>query len=163
MRKRELSNRGEEKRGGPSPYASLMRHLDKRATRESPRRGDRDSKSMDDDKNVVNLDIVRNDFIAMTANTASVTVFNAEEMINKAKLGWCNQCERPGPIGSLGMASKDKCTGMFKPIYGFNTNGMVVQIDGLLFVPLTGKWITSYDYSNTDGMRKNNEFNAEQD
>ena len=89
MRRRELSNRGEEKRGGPSPYASLMRHLDKRAIRESPRRDDRNSKSTDDDKNVTDLEIVRSDFNTGTANTASVcrTVFNAEEMINKAKLG----------------------------------------------------------------------------
>ena len=50
---------------------------------------------------------------------------------------------------------------MFKPIYGFNTNGMMVQIDGLLFVPLTGKWIITEDYSNMDGMRRNDKFNVE--
>ena len=89
MRQRELSNRGEEKRGGLSPYASLMRHLDEKAIKESPKRGNRDSESTDDDKNVTDLEIVRSDFNTRTANTASVcrTVFHTEEMIDEAKLG----------------------------------------------------------------------------
>ena len=89
MRRRHLNNRSEEKSGGLSPFASLMRSLDKRAPKGNPRRDDRDSKCTDDDENVTNLEVVRSNFTTRTANAASIcrTVFNAEEMIDDTKLG----------------------------------------------------------------------------